>query len=311
MGMGKSENHGEDTPTSTQTGVPSELKSNEDDNGHLIPNLEFEETNDAMAISVRSKESNANSMSQSSQGSHPSNSPQKSDLMNQAEINVVDEQIGEQREANIDGQEEESFEREGLSKDKAPDHYEQDQQQLDPDELSPEKFNSRGSCNPVLPLVVGETWSNHHTPLINETTSSATRKSPRLQAQAALPVNADGDHEVSRCLDGEGEFFKKGVAMEEVPSCPQEEQCRTDEPSNQQEEERSGNSEEEFQVELMPSSKTLFEIPTAVQEEGRKCPTTESGGGSAAGNKAAAKRSVARKGRSVKQLHLDWSEEEP
>merc|ERR1719204_1997394 len=314
MGMGKSENHGDDTPTSTQTGVPSELKSNEDDNGHLIPNLEFEETNDAMAISVRSKESNANSMSQSSQGSHPSNSPQKSDLMNQAEINVVDEQIGEQREANIDGQEEESFEREGLSKDKAPDHYEQDQQQLDPDERSPEKLNSRGSCNPVLPLEVGETSSNHHTPLLSETTSSATRKSPRLQAQAALPVNTDDDHEASRWLDGEGERFKnaadKGPVMEELSSCSRQEQCRTDEPSKQQEQERSGNSEEEFQVEVMPSSKILFEIPTAVQEEGRKCPTTESGGGSAGGGKAAAKRSVARKGKSVKQLHLDWSEEE-
>ena len=67
------------------------MKSNEDDNGHLVPNLEFEETNDAMAISVRSKESNANSMSQSGQGRDPSNSTQKSNLMNQAEINVVDE----------------------------------------------------------------------------------------------------------------------------------------------------------------------------------------------------------------------------
>merc|ERR1719167_1189210 len=223
-------------------------------------------------------------------------------------------QVGEQREANQDGQEEESFEREGLSKDKAPDHYEQDQQQLDPDERSPEKFNSRGSCNPVLPLVVGETSSNHHTPLIKEMTSSATRKSPRLQAQAALPINADGDHGASRWLDGEGERFKnaadKGVVMEELSSCPRQEQCRTDEPSKQQEQERSGNSEEEFQVEVMPSSKILFEIPTAVQEEGRKCPTTGSGGGSAGGSKAASKRSVARKGKSVKQLHLGWSEEE-
>ena len=121
--------------------------------------------------------------------------------------------------------------------------------------------------------------SNHHTPLLNEMTSSATRKSPRLQAQAALPVNADDDHEASRWLDGVGECFKKGVAMEEVASCPQEEQRRTDASSKQQEQELSENSEEEFQVEIMPSSKTLFEIPTAVQEEGRKCPT-ESGGGS-------------------------------
>merc|ERR1719318_1202929 len=42
--VGKSENQGEDTPTSTPAGVPIELKSNEDDNGHLVPNLEFEET---------------------------------------------------------------------------------------------------------------------------------------------------------------------------------------------------------------------------------------------------------------------------
>merc|ERR1719317_1868413 len=118
--MGKSNNHGEDTPTSAQAGVPIQLKSNEDDNGHLVPNLEFEETNDAMAITVKSKESNANSMSQSGQGRDPSNSPQQDDLMNQAEINVVDEQIGEQREANQDGQEEESFDRVVLSIDEAP-----------------------------------------------------------------------------------------------------------------------------------------------------------------------------------------------
>ena len=103
--------------------------------------------------------------------------------------------------------------------------------------------------------------SNPYTPLLNEMTSSATRKSPRLQAQAALLVNADGDHEASRCLDGEEERFKnaadKGVAMEEFSSCPRQEQCRTDEPSKQQEQERSGNSEEELQVE-MPSSKTMF-----------------------------------------------------
>ena len=89
--------------------MPIELKSNEDDNGHLVPNLEFEETNDAMAISVKSKEFNANSTPQPGQGRDPSNSTQKDDLMNQAEINVVDEQVGEQREANQDGQEEESF----------------------------------------------------------------------------------------------------------------------------------------------------------------------------------------------------------
>ena len=81
--------------------------------------------------------------------------------------------------------------------------------------------------------------------------------------------------------------------MEGLSSCPRQKQCRTDEPSKQQEQERSGNSEEEFQVEVMPSSKILFEIPTAVQEEGRKCPTTGSGGGSAGGSKAASKRSVA------------------
>ena len=114
------------------------MKSNEDQNGHLVPNLEFEETNDAVAISVKSKEFIANSMPQSGQGRDPSNSTKKSDLMNQAEINVVDEQVGEQREANQDGKEDESLERVVLSKDEAPDHYEQDQQQLDPYERSPE-----------------------------------------------------------------------------------------------------------------------------------------------------------------------------
>merc|ERR1712013_268488 len=59
----------------------------------------------------------------------------------------------------------------------------------------------------------------------------------------------------------------------------------------------------------MPSPKTMFEIPTAVQEEGRKCPT-ESGGASGVCNKAASKRSESKKRQSVKQLHLDWSEEE-
>ena len=58
--------------------------------------------------------------------------------------------------------------------------------------------------------------SNHYTPLLNEMTSSATRKSPWLQAQVAPLVNADTDHEASRWLDGEGECFKKGVVMEEV-----------------------------------------------------------------------------------------------
>ena len=126
------------------------MKSNEDQNGHLVPNLEFEETNDAVAISVKSKEFIANSMPQSGQGRDPSNSTKKSDLMNQAEINVVDEQVGEERETNQDGKEEESFERVGLSENEAPDHYEQDQQQLDPDERSPEKLNSRENCNTVL-----------------------------------------------------------------------------------------------------------------------------------------------------------------
>ena len=70
--------------------------------------------------------------------------------MNQAEINVVDEQVGEEHETNQDGKEEESFERVGLSENEAPDHYEQDQQQMDPDERSPEKLNSRENCNTVL-----------------------------------------------------------------------------------------------------------------------------------------------------------------
>ena len=103
--------------------------------------------------------------------------------------------------------------------------------------------------------------SNHYTPLLNEMTSSATRKSPWLQAQVAPLVNADTDHEASRWLDGEGECFKKGVVMEEVSSCPRQEKCRTDEPSKQQEQARSGNSDEEFQVEIMPSSKTFFQVP--------------------------------------------------
>ena len=99
------------------------MKSNEDQNGHLVPNLEFEETNDAVAISVKSKEFIANSMPQSGQGRDTSNSTKKSDLMNQAEINVVDEQVGEERETNQDGKEEESFERVGLSENEAPDPY--------------------------------------------------------------------------------------------------------------------------------------------------------------------------------------------
>ena len=103
--------------------------------------------------------------------------------------------------------------------------------------------------------------SNHYTPLLNEMTSSVTRESPWLQAQVAPLVNADTDHEASRWLDGEGECFKKGVVMEEVSSCPRQEKCKTDEPSKQQEQARSGNSDEEFQVEIMPSSKTFFEVP--------------------------------------------------
>ena len=72
--------------------------------------------------------------------------------------------------------------------------------------------------------------------------------------------------------------------MEEVASCQGQEPCRTHESSDQQEQEKLGNSEEEFQVEIMLSSQSLFEVPTAVQEEGRKCPTTESGGDSGGGN---------------------------
>ena len=64
-----------------------------------------------------------------------------------------------------------------------------------------------------------------------------------------------------RWLDREGKCFKKGVVMEEVSSCPRQEKCRTDEPSKQQEQARSGNSDEEFQVEIMPSSKTSLEVP--------------------------------------------------
>ena len=33
--------------------MPIELKSNEDDNGHLVLNLEFEEGNDAVAMVVK------------------------------------------------------------------------------------------------------------------------------------------------------------------------------------------------------------------------------------------------------------------
>ena len=46
--------------------------------------------------------------------------------------------MGEERETNQDGKEEESFERVGLSENEVLDHYEQDQQQLDPYERSPE-----------------------------------------------------------------------------------------------------------------------------------------------------------------------------
>ena len=105
--------------------------------------------------------------------------------MNQAKIDVVDEQVGEDREANGDEKEEVSSVP-VLSRDEASDCYEQDQQRLDPDEHSPEELDSREHCIPVLPLAASESSSNHHTPLLNETTHSATRKSPRLQAQAAL-----------------------------------------------------------------------------------------------------------------------------
>merc|ERR1719209_164701 len=53
----------------------------------------------------------------------------------------------------------------------------------------------------------------------------------------------------------------------------------------------------------------MFEIPTTVQEEGRKCPI-ESRGASGVCSMAASKRSENRKRQSVKQLQLDWSEEE-
>ena len=46
--------------------------------------------------------------------------------------------MGEERETNQYGKEEESFERVGLSENEEPDHFEQDQQKLDPDEQSPE-----------------------------------------------------------------------------------------------------------------------------------------------------------------------------
>merc|ERR1719474_1465028 len=198
-----------------------------------------------MAMSVIAEESDANSLPQTSQGREPSSSSSKGDLMNQAKINVVDEQVGGEREANGDEKGEVSN---VLSRDEASDCYEQDQQRLDPDEHSPEELDSREHCIPVLALEAGESSSNHHTPLLNETTNSAPRKSPRLQARAALLVNADGDHEDSRWLDGHGDCFKdaakKGYVMEEVASCPEQEPCRTDEPSDQQEEERSENIEE-------------------------------------------------------------------
>ena len=86
--------------------------------------------------------------------------------------------------------------------------------------MSGAELNSRENRNTVL-----------ITTLLNEMTNSTKRKSPRLQAQVAPLVNADTDHEASRWLDGEGECFKKGVVMEEASSCPQQEKCRTDEPS--------------------------------------------------------------------------------
>jgi len=300
----KSDNHGEDTLTLTRAGVSIELESNEDDNNHLVQNLEFDERNGALAMFVIAKESDANSLTQSSKGREPSKSSPRGDLLNQAKINVVDEQVREDSEANEDEKEEVSS---VLCRDEASDCYEKDQQQLDSDEHSPEELNSR-EHNQVIALEAGESSSNHHTPLLN----SATRKSPRLQAQAALLVNADGDHEDSRWLDGHGERFKDGIekeyVMEEVASCPGQEPCKTDQSSDHQEQEKSENSGEEFPV-AMPSPKTMFEIPTAVQEEGRKCPT-ESGGASGVCSMAASKRSENRKRQNVKQLHLDWSEEE-
>ena len=108
--------------------MPIELESNEDDNSHLVPNLEFDKRDGVMAMSVKAKESDAFSMPQSSQGREPSNSSPKNDLMNQATINVVDEQVRENRDANEDEKEEISS---VLSRDEASDCYEQDQQQLD------------------------------------------------------------------------------------------------------------------------------------------------------------------------------------
>merc|ERR1719357_471174 len=46
-----------DVDKSDNHGVPIELRSNEEDNSHLVPNLEFEERNGAMAMSVIAKES--------------------------------------------------------------------------------------------------------------------------------------------------------------------------------------------------------------------------------------------------------------
>merc|ERR1719317_958994 len=222
--------------------------------------------------------------------------------------------MGGEREADGDEKEKESSVsvKKVHCRDEASNCHEQDQQQLDPDEHSPEELSTTEPCNPVTALEAGESSSNHHTPLLNETIDSAPRKSPRLQAQAALIVNADGDHENSRWLDGQGERFKdaagKGNVTEKVASCPGQELFRTDESSDHQEQEGSENSEEEFQIEK-PSSKIMLEIPTAVQEKGRKSPT-ESGGASGVCSKAASKRSESKKRQSVKQLHLDWSEEE-
>ena len=60
--------------------------------------------------------------------------------------------MGEERETNQDGKEEESFERVGLSENEVLDHYEQDQQQLDPDERSATQFQGKSQYS-----------SNHHT----------------------------------------------------------------------------------------------------------------------------------------------------
>ena len=78
--------------------------------------------------------------------------------------------------------------------------------ELDPDERSPENSIPRKIAIHTVLI----------TTLLNEMTSSAKRKSPRLQAQVAPLVNADTDHEASRWLDGEGDCFKKGVSYRSI-----------------------------------------------------------------------------------------------